>query len=1070
MTNLYAALKKWQLVKGYKHEHTHTGLPPTAGRWFVTDDDMNEYLKLLAGVKGRWAITELAPKDRPTGMVFDVDIKIAEDACMDAVSMNFATVLRDVLIENTDTYDDFRGCPPEMWILRKPCGTPVGDVFKCGFKVMMPLDRATPEDNATIAIEMRSRMDQWLVGIDTLNGPEDIVDTTIYTNRLWLLLGSVKENQTSGGYSVWKVLRGQCLIDVSTPTEADPDPLIDLTDVDNCRRHLSRLTCPDDSSDIHINEDSKMTPACIGRPGIRVGATDGTAAHVKLRLKPEQRVADHLKSDPEIKVISDILDMSPVEAIDDHKRWNAIMQLLKSECTRLVYEMENPDKKKKKKKRKKSKSKKSHKKRGRTSHTSRYECDTDTDSDSDSDDDTNEKLDANLVETKVATLKYLAHVYTARSTKYTDDKWFLDTWDNRITPLKTPPDSYMGEIVKLVIAWRAKSDNAMNNHFLRSVYRLVIRPKENTHKECYNNRKAAAYDYDKADTDFRKGKIERSELDKACDYWRRACDAEDDLFHDIHECTKPAVFRYMSTFLTLLTVGKDNEVVSAMFEPQMRGKAQKLHVMTQWIRIGKNSWKDMMTAAGCGEFATEWLKSGVPMAKKYDLDPSYQHYKGSGRLNTPDGNAVFNVFCGFKIDSLISPNEAKAFKFDQDKVDEVNELLDLLVNHDKVLREYILRWIAAPLQRRGYRTGVMVIMTSLQHGVGKGLFFDQLLGSRIYGTVDSSKPFRHAAAAQIKDINHVVGNFNEGILMKFFLQLDECGIWDKAVKQNEMLKGLITEETVTCNQKHLSLISFKNFMNMLLNTNKEDPIIISPGDRRFVIVSTMLKMAQEWYKEKAAKILSDEYVKHWYAHLMQLDMGDFYDSKPPITNDKRFAMNKNMPPEFRFIQAMYERFEECESTQETVKGNFMVHPTALKRSYAFYNKQQGINSVSFDKLVDIVKQHLYPLVTTKKSELPRMKYNGERARGVVFPDLGRARAHLNTIGYWSEDTCGRELVRNTDYDRDDPTGATWAGRGDDLYKGGGVKALVDLVTDKNVVNDQCFMCMCLLLLHQQRQS
>ena len=126
--------------------------------------------------------------------------------------------------------------------------------------------------------------------------------------------------------------------------------------------------------------------------------------------------------------------------------------------------------------------------------------------------------------------------------------------------------------------------------------------------------------------------------------------------------------------------------------------------------------------------ATHLLQSEhLRKAAKYTTDPKYQHRKGDrlkvhGADATPDGLGCFNTFCGLRIDSLITAAEARAMQYDQAIAEKVNSLLRLLLNGDERMVEWILRWIASPLQRHGHLNRSMLINRSLRKGVGKGLF------------------------------------------------------------------------------------------------------------------------------------------------------------------------------------------------------------------------------------------------------------------------------------------------------------------------------------------------------------
>ena len=245
--------------------------------------------------------------------------------------------------------------------------------------------------------------------------------------------------------------------------------------------------------------------------------------------------------------------------------------------------------------------------------------------------------------------------------------------------------------------------------------------------------------------------------------------------------------------------------------------------------------------------------------------------------------------------------------------------------------------MAAPLQKRGLRTGVMIINRSHLKGVGKGLFWFQFFASCIYGRKDKLNSHHHAAASQIKDIEHVVGHFNEGVLAKLFLVLDECGIFDGACKQNEKLKNLVTEPSITVNQKHMSLVEYENLLNMILLSNKEAPIKIEFGDRRFLEFVTTQKKSMDYYRGPdglAAFLLRPETAKHFYAYLMQLDMGDFAMIEPPMTAEKQASIARSMAPEISFLQALVRRLRTLGEEEAMLKAAHAATKQQLQAAYS----------------------------------------------------------------------------------------------------------------------------------------
>jgi Family of unknown function (DUF5906) len=408
----------------------------------------------------------------------------------------------------------------------------------------------------------------------------------------------------------------------------------------------------------------------------------------------------------------------------------------------------------------------------------------------------------------------------------------------------------------------------------------------------------------------------------------------------------------------------------------------------------------------------------------------------------------FNTFCGFAIDRHISQEQARQFKYDPAKVDRILAHIDMLVNGDQGMKEYFLRWEAAPLQRRGYRTGVMVIHRSDKKGVGKGAYHNMFMGGKIYGDSDKAHPHYRASYAQTKDINYVVGDFNEGVIAKVRLNLDECGIFDGATKQNEKLKGLITEPRLQVNQKHLSLISYENSLNMVLTVNKDDPVKIEAGDRRFFMIESETKKPLDYFRgpDGLLKFLleSDAFI-HWYAYLMQLDMEDFYLIEPPMTAGKQKSMARSLPVEIKFLQALclhVSGMPKLEKVEVEYKDNqvkhvvlcgdealltneFIITKKALEDAYTDYCNTKKLTNKGLLALLDCIKKNLKP---NGKAKPVHFKDEGT-VRPILFPTLRDMEAQLRSEGAWDE---------NFDLDMTAPKQYGDLSKG--LYWGDGIKS------------------------------
>jgi len=212
--------------------------------------------------------------------------------------------------------------------------------------------------------------------------------------------------------------------------------------------------------------------------------------------------------------------------------------------------------------------------------------------------------------------------------------------------------------------------------------------------------------------------------------------------------------------------------------------------------------------------------------------------------------------------------------------EEANSNSPLSINVDK--KNYILDWFAYLLQHPDSRNAVCLQISTVQ-GVGKNLLSNAVcdyLGSFF------SEPS--------KDIDKVIGTYNGGIDNKLLIVMNEV---DNSKKNTDLLKAIITEDTVQINVKYGLQYTGLNCANYLIYTNHIDTNTISNGDRRFTFIKSYgVPMPKEFY----AKIcipgreghLKEDIRNQFINHLLSRDLSNYKPNEPKafdkhIIEDKR---------------------------------------------------------------------------------------------------------------------------------------------------------------------------------------
>jgi phage/plasmid-associated DNA primase len=134
-------------------------------------------------------------------------------------------------------------------------------------------------------------------------------------------------------------------------------------------------------------------------------------------------------------------------------------------------------------------------------------------------------------------------------------------------------------------------------------------------------------------------------------------------------------------------------------------------------------------------------------------------------------------------------------------------------------------WMARMMQQPGTKPGTAIILSGAQ-GSGKGIIIDIL--RKIVG-----KQYVH----QVQNPNEITGDFNSALLQCLLLFVDEA-VWGGDKQTDNMIKKIITEETITINAKYQEPIQVQSYVNAIFATNNDLPVNCKGIQRRYVSLET----------------------------------------------------------------------------------------------------------------------------------------------------------------------------------------------------------------------------------------
>lgn len=301
--------------------------------------------------------------------------------------------------------------------------------------------------------------------------------------------------------------------------------------------------------------------------------------------------------------------------------------------------------------------------------------------------------------------------------------------------------------------------------------------------------------------------------------------------------------------------------------------------------------------------------------------------------------------------------------------------------------EWLLSWMAYPLQNPGAKMGSAVIMHGPQ-GTGKSTVFDVLC--KIYGEY-----------GLVVDQDAIEDKFNSDwgdskLLIKAEEIVSRAEMWHVKNK----LKNLVTGDTIRINPKGLVAYNQKNHLNIVYLSNENQPLPLENDDRRHLVIYTPPALSEDFYDELNEELDSGG-VEAFYYDLLHRDLTGFHPKKrPPMTQAKRNLISLSATSELRFCQ-------------EWVLGDldFPVVPCLATDFYAAYLKwcrangesrprpsNQFFGAVAHQQGWEKKKARIYPQETSLQTEPKPMVFPPDDALANAGTAMPAGENHAKWLG------------------------------------------------------------------------
>lgn len=273
-----------------------------------------------------------------------------------------------------------------------------------------------------------------------------------------------------------------------------------------------------------------------------------------------------------------------------------------------------------------------------------------------------------------------------------------------------------------------------------------------------------------------------------------------------------------------------------------------------------------------------WLKSESRTTVKADniwFDPTH-----SKQPKNPNDIAI-NTFDGLPLKPIETELSDAATMCKP-----ITDLLLHLCEGKQAVYEWVLRWLAIPLQQPGTKLDTALIFHGEVQGAGKSLFFDRIM-SRIYGDY-----------AVTLGQGQLESQYNDWVSNKLYALFEEIFSGSDRYSQMGMVKQLITGNTIYISKKFMSGWQQDNFVNAIFLSNNMMPLSLEQNDRRHVVCYPQQKIPAPILNEVASALsdADDKMLRAFYTLLMMTDLKDQTAHTPALmTNSKRQLIRLSQP-------------------------------------------------------------------------------------------------------------------------------------------------------------------------------
>lgn len=300
-----------------------------------------------------------------------------------------------------------------------------------------------------------------------------------------------------------------------------------------------------------------------------------------------------------------------------------------------------------------------------------------------------------------------------------------------------------------------------------------------------------------------------------------------------------------------------------------------------------------------------------------------------GQINTYDGMEISPLLDAQN--QIIQQGEAF------ESCTPIIHLVKFLCGKETEAYEWLMKWLAYPLQHPGAKMNTSILLCSAVQGSGKSLFFEKIM-TKIYGD-------KYSVTLGQNGLESIYTDWAE---RKLYCLFEEIFNNKSKFGMMGLIKHMITGEKIRIEKKFMSGYSQNNHINCVFLSNEVQPLAIEERDRRFLVLEPNQKLGHK-LKGLVEQCLEPDSnaINAFYTYLLSMDLSDFTPyTEPPMTKAKQKIIQFGLPGWKLFL--------------DDWRGGMLEHPFVcclsddLYMAYRQWCHKNGEKSIPSNKFLNLI--------------------------------------------------------------------------------------------------------------------